>query len=62
MANISDQDKERLNNSNPANQQVQLGDAVQALGDGTGFTLPTSDPSVAGALWSSTGTVTVSSG
>lgn len=35
---------------------------VATLQTGVGFTLPTSDPAVAGELWSDAGVVTVSAG
>lgn len=59
----------KVNKMNAGAQQVALGTEVKANQDnitnikaGLGITLPTSDPSVAGALWSDSGVVTVSAG
>lgn len=55
--------------STPDLEKVSLGTEIKAIQDaqtgilaGTGITLPTSDPTSAGALWSDSGTVKVSSG
>lgn len=66
---ISSSDAAIINNTNPANQKVSLGDEVKTIQDavtniqaGVGITLPTSDPEVVGQLWSNSGVVTVSAG
>ncbi|MCP3685567.1 MAG: hypothetical protein GY861_23195 [bacterium] len=46
----------------PINQQCGLGSEIYAVQNGQNITLPTSDPSVAGYLWSDSGTVKVSAG
>lgn len=51
-----------IDNSNPYMQQTQAGTELYNLSVGVGFTLPTSDPGVAGQLWSNSGVVTVSAG
>jgi len=66
---MSTADANTIDNMNPDSQKVGLGTEVKANQDnitnvlaGTGITLPTSDPSSAGALWSDSGTVKVSAG
>lgn len=51
-----------LNNSTPDLQNTELGTEVANIQAGIGIVLPTSDPSVAGQLWSNSGVVTVSAG
>ncbi|MCP3685569.1 MAG: hypothetical protein GY861_23205 [bacterium] len=46
----------------PINQQTGVGNELFAVQNGKNITLPTSDPSVAGELWSDSGTVKVSAG
>ncbi|MGD8305157.1 MAG: hypothetical protein PVF17_00755 [Ignavibacteria bacterium] len=53
---------EIINQGLPNLQQTQLGTEIQNMQVGVGFTLPTSDPGVAGYLWSDSGTVKVSAG
>lgn len=66
---ISTADATIINKAIADNQKVSLGTEVKAIQDaqtgilaGEGITLPTSDPSVAGSLWSNSGVVTVSAG
>ncbi len=46
----------------PINQSTGIGNEVYAMQNGKNITLPTSDPGVAGELWSDSGTVKVSAG
>jgi hypothetical protein len=59
---LSTTERDILDKQLPINQQVALGTEIYAIQHGQGITLPTEDPSVAGYLWNSGGTVTVSSG
>ena len=59
---LSTDDRDTLDKQLPINQKVGLGTELYAVQQGQNITLPTSDPSVAGQLWNSSGTVTVSSG
>lgn len=59
---ITAADAQKIDKALIENQDVQLGTELYNMSVGVGFTLPTSDPSVAGALWSDAGTVKVSAG
>ena len=57
--------KDKVQDSQLARQkdaQSSTDSTVAGLQTGVGFTLPTSDPAVAGQLWSNAGVVTVSAG
>lgn len=59
---LSTKERDILDKQLPINQQVALGTEIYAIQNGQQITLPTSDPSVAGYLWSDSGTVKVSAG
>ena len=66
---LSTKERDILDKQLPINQQTAVGTEIynsQAditdIKAGKGITLPTSDPSVAGELWSDSGTVKVSAG
>lgn len=59
---LSTRERDILDSSNPDLQGVALGTEIYAIQHGQGITLPTSDPGVAGYLWNSSNTVTVSAG
>ena len=59
---LSTQERDILDKQLPINQQVALGTELYAVQNGQNITLPTSDPGVAGYLWSDSGTVKVSAG
>ena len=59
---LSTTERDILDKQLPINQQVALGTEIYAIQHGQSITLPTSDPSVAGYLWNSSGDVKVSSG
>ncbi len=51
-----------LDKNFPINQSTGVGNELFAVQNGKNITLPESDPSVAGELWSNSGVVTVSAG
>ena len=59
---LSTTERDILDKQLPINQQVALGTEIYAIQHGQGITLPTSDPGVAGYLYSDSLTVKVSAG
>ena len=59
---LSTAERDILDKQLPINQQTGLGTEIYAIQNGQQITLPTSDPGVAGYLWSDSGTVKVSAG
>jgi len=62
MSLYGNRDKVQDSAISKVKEDVATLDSSTIKSDGTGAALPTSDPSVAGVLWSNSGIVTVSSG